>query len=659
MLKNLLILTLFLTSSLTSAQKTYNSTNMVVSLADLQNNFYDKDSTANAIFIYEKGYSRVENGGNYNLLTDYEAKIKIFNKQGFEKATIEVLLYKNKKYKELFRNLSAYTHNLENGEIVKIKLQEQDIYKEEYDENYTLVKFTFPKVKPGSVITYKYQLESPFIYKFNGWDFQDDIPKLYSEFVADLPGNYLYNAKIVGDIKIEKREEKIIKRCLEVSGGGHSECSHVVYVAKYIPAFQEEKYMTAKKNYFSRIDYELKEYRGFDGVNKKYTETWKNVDIKLEKEQNIGFQLKKTSITKDILPDSIQEMPTTLSKAKMIYKFITSNYKWNGKYEIFKDSDQSKVRKVIENKTGNVSGINILVHNILKQQGFKVKPVLLSTRDKGYATKLYPVISDFNYLITQLSIDNGTYLLDGTENSLAFGEVPFRCLNQYGRLLDFKNGSSWVDIKPKRRTSNFYRESLEFNSELQLVGKAKHIFSGYHGYSKRKKLDQVDIEKYIDQIKKLNHEIEVTNVSINNISNLEKPYEEEFNFVRKTEKIEDITYIKPFLRPFFKENPFKLNERTYPVDFGYTDSYNYYVSIKLPEDYEFIDLPKNSRYSIPNDLGDVITNFKVNGKQLIISHRIIFGSAYYPTHYYPSLKEFFNLIVEIENNTLITVKKVI
>ena len=51
----------------------------------------------------------------------------------------------------------------------------------------------------------------------------------------------------------------------------------------------------------------------------------------------------------------------------------------------------------------------------------------------------FPVISDFNYLIVQATIDDKTYLLDATDNYLSFGEIPFRCLNSYGRLMDFKN----------------------------------------------------------------------------------------------------------------------------------------------------------------------------------------------------------------------------
>ncbi|WP_276205018.1 hypothetical protein [Flavivirga aquatica] len=42
---------------------------------------------------------------------------------------------------------------------------------------------------------------------------------------------------------------------------------------KDIPAFIEEDYMTSESNYLIRIDYELKTFKGFDGVINDYTKT--------------------------------------------------------------------------------------------------------------------------------------------------------------------------------------------------------------------------------------------------------------------------------------------------------------------------------------------------------------------------------------------------
>ncbi|WP_025742126.1 DUF3857 domain-containing protein [Aquimarina pacifica] len=654
----LLLILLVVTPLLTTAQKTlYNTTNTVVSISDLENTLYEKDSIANAFFIYEKGYSRVENGKKYNILTDYEAKIKICNQKGFNKATVEILLYKNKNKKEEFSNLIAYTHNLENGSIVSTKINKENIYKEEYSENYTLIKFTFPNLKSGSVITYKYQIESPFIFKFNGWDFQDDIPKMYSEYIADIPGNYIYHSKLNGPLKLDLNTSEIIKDCLTIAGGvgGKSECSHNIYAMKNIPAFKEEKHMTAKQNYFSRIEYELAEIRYFDGSITKHTKSWHFVDKDLKQDPNIGGQLKKITAVKNVLPLTIQSMSNDITKAKAIYYYITKHYKWNNKNKIFKDTS---INDILKEKTGDTGSLNILLHNVLKQQGFNVHSVLLSTRSNGYATKLYPVISDFNYLIVQLSLEKNSYLLDATESTLAFGQVPFRCLNQYGRLLDFNNGSSWIDIHPKKHSSHFFKEELSFNPELKLEGKASHVFSEYHAHFNRKKIEQLGKEEFLNNIKNKNSQVLINKVKIENLEENDKPLRLEFDFTTDVSELDGIVYIQPFTRKFFEENPFKLDQRTYPIDFGYKDSYTYMISLELPEDYTFIDLPKNSGHSIPNKLGRVDTSYQQNGQRLTIMHRVIFNSAYYPTEYYPILKKFFELILEVENDSLITIKKI-
>ncbi len=627
---------------------------MVVSEGDLKGNRYEKDTTANAFYIYEKGFSRIENGRNYNLLTDYSAKVKILTKEGYSKSTIEVFLYRNKNNKEIFRNLIAYTHNLENGKIVKTKVQENNVYQEKYNEHYTLVKFTFPNVKPGSVITYSYQTESPFKFNFKGWDFQDDIPKLYSECEADLPGNFVYNIRLVGPLKLDVKENFIKKECLEVGYGGVADCSHSVYAMKDIPAFREEKFMTAKKNYFSRIEYELKEYKGFDGVHKKYTDTWKNVDKELKTKKAIGTQLRKTNITKNLLPESIITMPIGLDKAKAIYRHITDTYTWNEKYRIFTEVE---IKEIIKSKVGNVGGINILLHNIFEEQEFSVKPVLLSTRNNGYATTIHPVLSDFNYLIVQLSLDNQTYLLDATEKQLAFGQLPFRCLNQQGRLLDFKNGSSWIDIKPSDNSSVNYREKIKLTDESTLEGTSNYLYYGYHALYKRKSFQKTSKKQFLNKILNTEENIFITEASVKNENEIEKPFIEKVSYKKTTETLEGLIYLRPFTKPFFKENPFKLNERTYPVDFGFKDSYLYIVFIEVPDNYEYIDIPKSRNYALPGKLGTLSVNFQLQGNRLLINHSITFLSPYYPTEYYESLKEFFNLIVDIENNTVITIKK--
>jgi len=651
-------LVILLFSQFVKSQENYNTSNLVANLEDLRNNTYSKDSTANAFYIYEKGYSRVQNGGNYNLLTDYEAKIKLLNEQGYEQATVEIKLFKKNNSKERIRDITAITHTLKDGNIIKRKVKESEIFRQEINENWTLVKFTFPNLEPGAVITYSYQKESPFIYNFKGWDFQTTIPKLYSQYTTDLPANYEYNIRLTGTLDLETNESTIKRNCIEVSRGGHSDCSHNVYVMKNIPAFAEEKYMTDKKNYLSRIAYDLKEFKGFDGTKKKYTKTWKNVDNEIKNHINIGQQLKKIKLTADLLPTSIASLPHGLDKAKKIYHWVHQNYIWNGNYEIFRTSDQAKVKKVIEQKTGNVSGINILLHNILKQQQFNVQCVLASTRQNGYPTKLFPILYDFNYSFVQLSLNNKKYQLDATNRYLAFGQLPYRCLNQYARLLDFKSGSSWVDIIDNQRSVVYFKEKNTLKKNLEIESQHTHQFGGYVSLKVREIIDHKDPKNYLDDIITFDTEPDFENLKITNRDDPEKPLEASFSFTLDAEKIEDLIYIKPFNIPFYKENPFKLQSRTYPVDFGYKPKFIYSSEIEIPEGYDFIEIPKDLNYKLPNNLGKTSLSFKKNEKKITVTHFIQFNSTYYPVEYYDYLKEFINLIIKMENDNFILVKKI-
>ncbi|MGB8705478.1 MAG: hypothetical protein WCD31_10650, partial [Gillisia sp.] len=80
-------LLLFLSFSVGYSQESgLNTKDGTVTRGDLAATVYAKDSTANAFFIHENGYSRFEDGHDYNILNNYIAKIKILNKEGYDHA---------------------------------------------------------------------------------------------------------------------------------------------------------------------------------------------------------------------------------------------------------------------------------------------------------------------------------------------------------------------------------------------------------------------------------------------------------------------------------------------------------------------------------------------------------------------------------------------
>ncbi len=630
----------------------FNSESIKVSKSEIEASSYSKDSTANALIIYEHGKSWVSNH-DYDLMTEEKRKIKILSKEGFDNATVSIYLYK-KDYNtyESVDDIVGTTYNIIDGKVVKTPLSRKNIYTEEYDEKYDIVKFTLPNVKEGSVITYSYTLKSPFMFKYHGWEFQHDIPTLYSEYQTSIPGNWEYHIKLVGGKKLTTNTSKIRYDCLTASGGS-AHCADNVYAMKDIPAFVEEDHMTTKDNYLARIEYELKTFRGMDGRVEDYTKTWKDVDKEFRTEKNIGKQLKKALKPEEFLSSDIINEPDILKKTEAIYNFVKEHYTWNDKYNIFNDVS---IKDLIKNKSGNVSSINILLHNLLRDSGIKVNPVLLSTRNHGFATTLFPVITDFNYLLVEAYINNKTYLLDATDYYLSFGQIPFRCLNRYARRMDFKNGSEWMDISSKSKSSVLTAVTLEFDASQNLIGNVKSRTTGYHALYSRMSYFPNPTE-YEEELQNKSINLEISKHEINGSTATSPTFSESYDIEYNAEIVGTTLFLNPFLLPFFKENPFKLQERSYPIDFGYKDKYTYMLKLELGDAYTLEEKPEDLRTTLPNNAGNASLSTTVVGSTINLMLNISFNEAVYPPEYYPYLKEFMNRVVNIQTNSLLVLKK--
>ncbi len=646
------LLTVFFSSV---AQENYNLNNILVSNEELKSSTFSTDPTANAFYIYESGLSRFENGGQYNLLTDYAAKIKVLNPDGYKHANIEIRLRKSKSGKEKLHKLKATTHFLENG-IKKIHNLDPGMVFTEENENYDLVKFTFPAVAPGAILVYSYQKESPFIFNFNPWWFQSEIPKLYSSYETSIFGNYEYNIKKVGELELDVQTSVIKKSCLQPRGSASAaDCVVANYAMRNIPAFIEEPYLTSRYNFISRIEFELRVIKNLDGSVKKFTKTWKDVDKELKVEKSIGGQLGRKSLVKGLLPDSLQNKKNDLIKAIEIYDFVRKNYTWNGEYSIYRDMN---LKDVIKEKSGSITGMNILLHNIYEEQGFDVLPVMGSTRSNGTPNKLYPVLSEFNYMMIQLEVEGREYLLDVTEKYLNFGDVPFRGLNHYGRLLDFKNGSSWIDIEANKLSSIILMDTIQINADGTSRGSSEHIFKGYHAVNTRNSLDRMPYENIFSKISNPSSFVKNSNTFVKNREEVTEPVHIKYELENDSQKINDVIYFNPINFKFFESNPFQRESRTYPIDFGYADSYFYLINIEIPENHKILELPEQFIHRLPENGGLLQFSSTQNGERNVsVMCRVSFLESIYSSSFYPYIKELFEKTIQVQNQSFIVIKE--
>ncbi|MBJ2174598.1 hypothetical protein JBL43_10145 [Aureibaculum sp. A20] len=622
-----------------------------ISQKDYDLTIYERDSTANAVYLYEKGKTTfIQTSNSIVISTKYYAKIKIFNKEAFDVATIEIPIYNNNSTSEKVKDIKAITHN----GMQKMHLSQNDIFTDKISDNWSNVKFTMPNLKENSIIEYEYILESPFKFNFTGWDFQTNIPKIKSEFYALIPGNYIYNRRLMGFQKLSKNESKIKKRCFSISGiAGEADCEELIYAMENIPAFIEEDYMTSKSNYLSSLKFELSEFRGFDGINHKYTETWKSVDKEFKSDKNIGRQLRKVDYLEKRIPEAFLNGTNDLDKAKEIYAFIKAHFTWNNKIKLFKDV---KVKDAFNNKMGNSTEINIALINALNAVGFDAEIALLSRRDYGLPTKLYPVMTDFNYAIAKLNIDGKSYLLDATHKTMPFGMLPFDLLNSYARVMNFSKGSYWVDITPDKNNRVLMTVDLEIGKNGNFNGSIKKLYSGYRAFNKRNEINDASEDDYLEEIE--NDDKIIVNAYNNfNLDGEENNLKEEFDITMESNLNENLMLINPFILSKISKNPFQLKERTYPIDFGYAHSFLYTLKLKTPEGYSIKSIPENIAFKLPNNGGSFMFNIQQKENVIIMMYKFVIGKSYFIPEEYPYLKEFYAQIIKTQNS-LITLEKI-
>ena len=186
-MKNKILLCLLMVSVVSFSQKKRSTKVGLTSIAELQLASYDKDTTANALVLYEHANTYMSEKYDLDFKTDFYYRIKLFTSAAFNRATVKVKLYK----KEKIREIEAYSYNLENGTIVKTKLLASDVYTKDLDKNWTEVTFTIPAIKEGTVIEYQYSVISPYS-RVDDWYFQSNIPKLKSDFSISYLGNYQF-----------------------------------------------------------------------------------------------------------------------------------------------------------------------------------------------------------------------------------------------------------------------------------------------------------------------------------------------------------------------------------------------------------------------------------------------------------------------------------
>jgi len=623
---------------------------------------YDKDTAAHAVVLREFGDARLQldREDDIKLYFTYHVKIKILDNKGFDKGNVEIPVYTgdNNTF-EIVNDIKATTYNMaDNGNFEKAELDPKNTFTVKQDKHWSSIKFAMPGMRKGSIIEYTYQLVSPYYFEnFRTWEFQDNIPKMYSEYLVHIPAFFSYKATIRGRLKLTKSTGDVEADCFSYKGNNNP-CSRLMYAMSDIPAFIEEDYMTAPKNFLSAIYFELAEYTSpYTYVKSKVTKEWKDIDELLKKNDDFGTQLKKKDLFKDKLKDIIANK-TAVDKAKAVYEYLQKWYKWNNFIGIY---SADGIKEAFNSHKGSIADINLSLVAALNEAGIPAEAVILSTRDHGTINTLYPGLGDFNYVVAKANIDDKSYLLDASDPLLAFGTLPLKCLNDKGRVFSLDKPSYWIDMNTStnQRENDSYSFDLTLGENGKLKGTMTHYSIGFSAYENRKAIKKFNsVNEYIENRNEKLSRLKISNPEISNLDSLNLPLSEKYDIeIKAYDEMSESLVFDPYFFNKTTENPFKLATRDFPVDWGMPSEMRYIVNIHLPAQYSVEVPPRNRAYALPNTGGRFITEYEADGNKFTFTYVTTFTKSVYDTNEYPYLKEFYNKIIATEGEDILLKKK--
>lgn len=562
--------------------------------------------------------------GGYVIVKE---RIKILTREGYDFATIDI------PHRNIVK-ITGQTYNLVNDNIIATEL-EKKMFLSSDTKNIKLSElefFTMPQIKEGSIFEYTYKATRGTFYDI---PLQFDIPVKQIKVSIRNASRYSYdilqNPKAILDLDFRAENE-------------------TTYISKTnIPAFKKEKYVSHLEMYRAKLELSTtgSVKRNVFATFKNYVDNLINMDDFTNGYKPVTTYRKEISeILKGITDDEV--------KVKTIYNYIKAHKKWNGDYGILPDNESA--RFAFRKPDGDAADINMLLISVLRSVGFEANPILVSSKRNGIP--LTPSDDVFNYLVAGVEIDGNLKLLDAAHNKADYNMLHNEVVNWRGLLIRDSKKFEWIDLEYQEKSKSTTMVQVKLDVDLALEGKVNYRLTGYYAAETQEALKDFSNEKFLDfsNIDKGNFEIDL--LRRQSVDTLTHKSTWSYDFVNEYD-VEDIAgkvYFKPMLMYGVKTNPFKSEERSYPIDFGFPKIESYIINIEIPKGYRVVSSPEPVKILMPNGVGNYTYNVSVLGQSVQVYSKLDIEESLVPIDMYGELRNFFDLRVKKEKETIVLEK---
>ena len=632
-------------SSYGFSQKVFNTIPKLTE-ADLTKEKSTIDAEAPAEILYRSMKHTIDMDAN--ITSTYIMRIKIYDKdKSSDYLSPEFMTYEtNRGDREKVSSFSAATYNLENGKIITNKVEKDSKFRSKEDKNYIINKFTFPNVKNGSVVEFKYSIFAPstFLWSIDRYIIDQPIPQMYVDYQLEVPKFLGYNINYRGSLEPKHRD---------VGGRDKYASQYEFYKFGYenVKAYKNENYVANNDNYKTVIKAELNS-TNINNIFKSYAVNWNNIAERLNDFEDFGVELKKMNLVKSLLPDEIKKIASKDDKADAILKFVQKNYAWDKEVSL---TTEKGIKNLISTKMGNSAEINLLLTMLMKDAGLNAFPVGIPTVSRGALSNYSPSISQLNYVFTAIEEDKEFKYYDATSKTAKVFELPRRALNGSGVLLNQKE-AKLVNVFYPKVSQTLLTVDAQLNPDASFTGFFKDVDTNL--YANFVKEQHGEGEEEFHKIYKDKYTFGLSNLKSESLEN--GHFQTSMNFTSDSfvDQIGNKFVFNPLLFLYSKNHDFDQKDpRKAPIEFSTAFEKIKKVTIALPEGFQFENIPSPKKFRTEDDSIVYTYTPTLKGNVLIIETSIKVGSHEFEKEYYPAFKQVYDNITKLEGQVVIAVKK--
>ncbi len=602
----------------------------------LQMDFYEKDSSASAVVLFEIGDALVEYRNNrFESTLKFHSRIKILADDAVDLADISISFSKRNPGQKV-KNLKVSVYNSsESGELTIEEVDEKDTFEENIVDDIYEIKFLIPNVKKGSVIEYSYEIDSQFAFDFNTWIFQKEIPVIESRFNIKIPNYFRFYPDIRGYHELSFQERVRYNGNLRFRGTalGYYGYNYMFWM-KDIPALKEEPYMRPNVDYLSTVSLYLNAVDFPGGYSGPIQESWSSLIEDLIDDPGFGGMLISTDLLSGEVDSLIAGLENESDKMKAIFDFVRDSISVENVYHETLDD-------VFKERTGNGGDKNLLLVQLLREAGLNAHPFLTSTRINGQVIPNYPDISQFNRNLAFVLFDSTYHLLDPNNSLLPYDTYSSQILGSKGLIID-KSQTIWLDIFSKRTNNElkYITATIDSNTTRYKVNSQSY---GLLAYNYHRQLIDADSSSNFEK------DLLVENAQLDSIQITQTELDKSFKYVADISidnlGTDSVLYINPMVYKYIDENPFESEVRSFPVDYEYPFDESIVMNIVIPDGWNIEELPQPVLYRLPGRSGEFRRIIRADESQISMNYRFKIDKIRFMPEEYEILKGMYDQMV--------------